>query len=139
MTTAATAAKPSIGGILKNGAIAGVGAAVVNAILYFIGSFMGAFPADVLSPMGMPITLVPVVGATLFGAIAGTVFYLILTRFLAKSTADRVFLIAAVLVLIFMAFSPMNLPGAPMSQVIFLEIMHLVVGLPLIRQLPLSV
>lgn len=139
MTAAATPVKPSVGGILKNGALAGGVAIILNAILYFIGVPLGAFPQEILTPMGVPLTLGPVAGMTLFGAIGGTVAYLVLTRFLAKPLADRIFLILAVAVLIFMAFSPLNLPGAPMMQVIFLEIMHLVAGIPLMIQLPRSV
>lgn len=139
MSTATTPAKPSVSGILKNGAIAGGVAIVLNAILYFIGSPLGAFPADVLNPMGAPITLGPVIGVTLVGVVGGTIAYLLLTRFLAKPMADRIFLILAVIVLVVMAFSPMNLPGAPVIQIIFLEIMHLVAGIPLMVQLPRSV
>ena len=132
-------AKPSVGGVIKNGAIAGVIGVVVNAILYFIGSAMGAFPETVLNPAGQPITLVPVIIVTLVGAIAGTIGYLILSRLMLKPLADRWFTILAVIVLIGMAFTPFSLPGAPTSMIVFLEIMHLVIGGALIYFLPKSV
>ncbi len=132
-------AKPSAGGVIKNGAIAGVIGVVVNAILYFIGSAMGAFPETVLNPAGQPITLVPVIIVTLIGAIAGTLGYLILSRFMVKPLANRWFTILAVIILIGMAFTPFSLPGAPTSMIVFLEIMHVVIGGALIYFLPKSV
>ena len=132
-------AKPSIGGIIKNGAIAGVGAAVVNAILYFIGLPLGAFPEDVLNPMGVPITLGPVVIVTLIGAVMGIVGYIVLTRFLSKPQDDRWFLILAIVILVLMAINPFTLPGVGAMQIIFLQIMHLTIGGALIYYLPKSV
>ncbi len=130
--------KPSIGGIFKNGAIAGVLAVVVNAILYFGASALGWFPETVLTPAGVPITLAPVISLTVASAIVGAIGYLILSRFLSRQKADLWFTILAVIVLVVMAITPLQLPGAPMGQIITLEIMHLVAGLPLIFYLPRS-
>lgn len=140
MTTTETPAntKPSIGGIVKNGAIAGSIAIVVNAILYFGAAALGWFPDTVLTPAGVPITLTPVIMITLGGTIAGTVGYLILSRFLSRQKANLWFTILAVIVLVVMAVTPLQLPGAPMGQIVTLEIMHLVAGLPLIYFLPRS-
>ncbi len=140
MTTSETPAntKPSIGGIIKNGAIAGVIAVVVNAILYVGAAALGWFPETVLTPAGVPITLAPVVSLTVGAAIAGTVGYLILSRFLSRPKANLWFTILAVIVLVVMAVTPLQLPGAPIGQIVTLEIMHLVAGLPLIYFLPRS-
>ena len=131
--------KPSLGGILKNGAIAGAAAVVVNAVLYLVGNALGWFPADVLSPMGTPITLAPVIGMTVFGAVVGTVGYLVLSRFLSRAQTNRWFTILAVLVLAFMTTTPFGLAGAPVMQIVMLEVMHLVIGGALIYYLPKSV
>lgn len=139
MTTATLNTKPSIGGILKNGAIAGGAAVVINAVLYFVSAALGWFPADVLSPMGVPITVGPVVGMTVFGAVAGTIGYLVLSRFLAKAQANRWFTILAIVVLVLMVATPFGLAGAPVMQIVMLEIMHLVIGGALIYFLPKSV
>jgi hypothetical protein len=130
--------KPSVGGVIKNGAIAGVIGIVINAILYFIGAAMGAFPPTVLNPAGQPITIVSVITVGLVGAIAGTIGYLILSRIMVQPLANRWFVILAVIVLIGMAFTPFTLPGAPTSMIVFLEIMHLVIGGALIYYLPRS-
>lgn len=139
MNTKPMTTRPSIGGIIKNGAIAGIGSMVINAVLYFIGAAMNAFPADILTPMGQPMTIGPVVSVTLMGAVAGTLGYLVLTRFLPAATANRWFTILAVLVIILMVFTPLQLPGLPMMGVVLLEIMHLVIGGALIYFLPRSV
>lgn len=140
MTTTETPAntKPSIGGIIRNGAIAGVLAIVVNAVLYLGAAALGWFPDTVLTPAGVPITLMPVIMITLGGAIAGTIGYLILSRFLSRQKANLWFTILAVIVLVVMAITPFQIPGAPMMQIVTLQIMHLVAGLPLIYYLPRS-
>ena len=130
--------KPSLSGILKNGAIAGGVAVVVNAVLYLVSNALGWFPADVLSPVGTPITLGPVIGMTVFGAVAGTVGYLVLSRFLSRAQTNRWFTILAVLVLAFMTTTPFGLAGAPLMQIVMLEVMHLVIGVALIYYLPKS-
>ncbi len=120
--------KPSIGTIWKAGILGAVVAAAVNALLYFIGRPLGAFPSDVLTPMGLPIELPAVIMLSVVGVLAGTLVYTLLTRFLSTARANRWFVIIAIIVLIAMAASPFSLPGAPMSQIIVLEIMHLVAG-----------
>ena len=130
--------KPSLSGILKNGAIAGGVAVVVNAVLYLVSNALGWFPADVLSPVGTPITLGPVIGMTVFGAVAGTVGYLVLSRFLSRAQANRWFTILAVVVLVLMTTTPLGLSGAPVMQIVMLEVMHLVIGVALIYYLPKS-
>jgi hypothetical protein len=132
--------KPSIGSIVKNGAIAGVGSVVVNAILYFIGAAMGGFPETVIAPTGVPITVGPVILLTIAGAVAGTIGYIALSRFLSKAQADRWFVILASIVLVLMAITPIQLAsaGAGALQIILMEIMHVVIGVALMYYLPRS-
>ena len=126
MTTASIQTKPSISAVWRNGLIAAVVAAVVNGVLFFIGAAMGAFPDSVLTPMGTPITVVPVVLSTVVGVLLGTLAYTIL-NWLTKNP-NRWFLILAVLVLIVTAYNPFTLAGAPTLMIVFLELMHLVAG-----------
>jgi len=127
MTTAAP--KPAIGSIVRAGAIGIVIATVINVILYFISSAIGALPA--MATMGQPITLVPVLTFTIGGGIAATILYLILTRFLTHGRANTVFVIIASLVIIGMAFTPLTSVVEPtVITVLMLEIMHLAAALP---------
>ena len=121
--------KPAIGGIVRTGLIAAVVAIVVNALLFFIGSLF-TFPDNALTPTGDPVTIVPVVVVTLFGGIAATVGYIVLTRFLAKATANRVMLIGGALVLIGMFFNPFSIENVPVAEIVILEIMHIVAAWP---------
>ncbi len=126
--------KPSIGSILRAGAIGIVIAAVINLILYFISTAIGALP--VMSTMGQPIALVPVLTFTIGAGIGATILYLILTRFLDHGRANTVFVIIASLVLIGMAFGPITSVVEPtVTSVLMLEIMHLAAGLPLMYTL----
>lgn len=124
MTTQTVQTKPTLGAIWRNGLTAAVVAAVVNAVLFFVGAAMGAFPDTVLTPMGTPITIVPVVLMSVLSILAGTLVYTILNRF--TSNPNRWFIILAVIVLVLMTPGPFALPGAPPLMIVFLEIMHLV-------------
>lgn len=133
-TTTKLDTKPTIGSIVRAGAIGIVIAAVLNVILYFISTAIGALPA--MASMGQPITLMPVLTFTIGSGIAATILYLILTRFLAHERANMVFVIIASLVLIGMAFTPITSVVDPtVSTVLMLEIMHLAAGLPLMYTL----
>lgn len=120
--------KPPVGAVLRAGLIATAAALGINAVLYFVGSLFGWFPETVLTPMGEPLTIVNIVLLTAIGGVAGTLVYLLLSRFLAKTRADTVFMVLAVLVIVAMAITPLQLPGAPVMMIVMLEIMHLVAG-----------
>lgn len=120
--------KPEFGRIARQGAIGGGIGIVVNAILFFIGSAMGAFPADALTPMGAPVDIMAVVGFSVVSTIAAIVIYFLLHRFLSVERARQVFLILAVLVLVGMAFNPLGITNVPILQIVLLEVMHLVLG-----------
>ncbi len=122
-------AKPSVGSIVRAGAIGIVIAAVLNVILYFISTAIGALPA--MASMGQPITLMPVLTFTIGGGIAAAILYLILSRFLSHERANTVFVLIASLVIIGMAFTPITSVVEPtVITVLMLEIMHLVAALP---------
>lgn len=126
--------KPSIGRIVRAGVIGSVIAAVLNVILYFISTALGALPA--MASMGQPITLLPVLTFTIGSGIAATILYLILTRFIEHGRANTVFVTIASIVLIGMAFTPITSVVDPtVITVLMLEIMHLAAGLPLMYTL----
>lgn len=121
--------KPTLGSIVRAGAIGIVVAAIINALLYFISTAIGALPA--MASMGQPITLLPVLTFTIGGGLAATIGYLILTRFLTHGRANTVFVIIASLVIIGMAFTPITSVVEPtVMTVVMLEIMHLATALP---------
>ncbi|MEZ4554910.1 MAG: hypothetical protein R2854_00400 [Caldilineaceae bacterium] len=82
--------KPSLSSILKNSAIAGNCVVVVRALP--VSNALGWFPADVLCADGHPHhPTAPVIGMTVFGAVASTVGYLVLSRFLSRPGESLVY------------------------------------------------
>jgi uncharacterized membrane protein len=126
MTTTLSQPKAALGTIWRKGTTAAVIAAIVNGVLFFVGSAAGAFPATVITPMGTPITLAAVLISSVVGILVGTLGYTILNWLTANP--NRWFTILAVIVLILFAYNPFTLAGAPMLMIVFLEIMHLVAG-----------
>lgn len=128
MATKTENQKPGFGRIARQGAIAGIGATVVNAILFFIGSALSAFPADALTPMGAPVDIFAILGISVAATVAAIIAYFVLNRFLTRQRANQIFIVLAVLVLVGMAFNPLGIANAPMLQIILLEVMHVILG-----------
>lgn len=113
---------------LKRLGLAGVvaisGSALVNAGLYLVASAAGAMPETALAqPMNQPITLVPVVSASIMGGLFGTVIYGLLARFTTKP--KRNFYIAVGLALIATGLNALTVKDAPPSMLVVLNLMHL--------------
>lgn len=107
--------------------LAGLIAAVLNAILFLIGSSTGAIPADLIIPnAGQPLTIVPVLVASFVPAIAAGLLLALLNRFTKRPL--RIFTIIAVAFLTFSFISPFSIPGAPVGMIVTLELMHVVVA-----------
>lgn len=128
-------AKPAISTIWRNGIIAAVVAAVLNAILYQVGVATGNMPTDFITPVGYPLTIAPMVIMSIVPLLVGTLAYTILTRFVKNPLANRIFVGVAILLLILFAFSPLQLVNPPLSMVIILEIAHVIAGGALIYAL----
>jgi hypothetical protein len=128
MTPNSKPVRQSIGSIWKAGIVAAAVAAAANIVLYFLGRALGAFPDTALTPMGRPVDAVATVMVSVLGVLAGALVYTVLTRLLDAARAKRWFLLIAIVVLVLMAPSPVGIPGAPLSQVVIMEIMHLVAG-----------
>ncbi|HMN30180.1 MAG TPA: DUF6069 family protein [Caldilineaceae bacterium] len=126
MTTVATSTRPTTSAIWRNGLLATAVSAVVNAVLYLVGSALGGFPSDVITPLGYPVTLVPVLVMSIVPVLLGTLAYWLLTRF--TDRANRWFIILVAVVFVAMFFGPPDLrsAGAPMLMVVLLEVMHVV-------------
>lgn len=105
MSVVAAEQKPELGSVARQGAIATVVAVVVNVVLYFLGSAIGAFPPEALTPLGGPVVVGPVAIMSLLGGVVGTIGYFVLTRFLSRAKANLWFAILVLLVLVGMFFS----------------------------------
>lgn len=99
--------------------------AAINAGLFFIGKGFGAFPEDVLIPnQNKPITLVPVIMASILPLLIAGLVMGLLNRFAKKS--KLIFNIIAVVLLLLSLINPFMIPAAPLSMPIMLNLMHIV-------------
>lgn len=129
MVSASNSVRRPLGDIVKAGLFGAGVAAVINVVLYLLGRALGSFPATALTPMGRPVDAFAAAFISILGVAGGTIVYALLTRFMDKSKANRWFTIIAIIVLVLMIPTPFGIPGAPISQVVIMEIMHLVAGL----------
>jgi hypothetical protein len=115
------------GKLVQAALIAAVVAVVLNVVVYFIGSALGTLPESVVvPPANLPITVVPIVMATVMGAVAGTIVYALLGRFTARPVT--IFRILGTVVLILSLAQPFIIPNVPLNMVITLDIMHIIAG-----------
>jgi Family of unknown function (DUF6069) len=105
--------------------LAGVGAVVANALIYLIASAAGAIPETVLIPgMNQPITMVLVILSSFFPAILAAVLLALLNRFTRRPV--RLFRIIAAVLLLISFVNPLTIPGAPLTMILALDLMHIV-------------
>lgn len=112
------------GRLVPAGALALVVAAAANAIVYLVASSLGAMPQDVDANGQGPITLPMVATMSAAGAVAGTLAYALVGRFLRRPV--RAFRLAAVIALMLSLAGPFTIPGAPVAMVAALLVMHVV-------------
>lgn len=112
--------------LLSLAPLAGLIAAVLNAILFLIGSSTGAIPADFIIPnAGQPLTIVPVLVSSFLPAVAGGLLLAVLNRFTKRPL--RIFTIITLAILVFSFIGPLGIPSAPVGLIVILELMHVVV------------
>ena len=111
---------------IKLGSLAGVVAAVINAALFFVGSYTGAIPSNLIIPnAGQPLTIVPVLVSSFLPAVVAGLLLALLNRFTKRPL--RIFTIIALAILAFSFISPFSIPGVPIAMIVILELMHMVV------------
>ena len=129
MTPNSKPVRRPLGEIWKAGLVGAGVAAIIIVVLYLLGRALGTFPATALTPMGRPVDALGAAVLSVFGVLAGAVVYTILSRLMDTARANRWFLIIAIIVLVLMVLSPLGVPTAPASQIVIMEIMHLVAGI----------
>ncbi len=108
--------------------LAGAIAAVINSVLFLIGSATGLIDAAVLVPgMNTPITIVPVMMSSFIPSLIAGLVLGVMNYFLDKPF--KVFRIVALILLILSFANPfMGIPGIPVGMGIWLNLMHVVVA-----------
>jgi hypothetical protein len=110
--------------LLWAGPLAAVSAALANAVVYFVASALGTMPQDFVVQGSGPITLAPVVVSSLIGAAGAAVIFTIVA--LLTRRPIRTFRVVAAVVLALSFATPLTIPGAPLSMILTLELMHVV-------------
>jgi hypothetical protein len=108
--------------------LAGVIAAGINSVLFFIGSAIGLMDQSVLVPgMNTPITIGPVIMSSILPSLVAGLVLAGMNYFLNKPF--KVFRIVALVLLILTFANPfMGIPGIPLGMGIWLNLMHVVVA-----------
>lgn len=117
--------------LLKAAPLAALAAAVLNAVLFFVGKSAGLVDASVGMPKpdgGVePISIVQVVVSSIVPVLLAAGVLALLNRFSANPL--RVFgILTAVLLVLSFANPFLGLPGIPMGMGILLDLMHVVVA-----------
>lgn len=107
----------------------GIGVAVVvNAVLFFIFSALGVISDQVLIPQAgnQPITIVPIVMASIFPLIIATLVFMLLARFTKQPV--KIFGIISLIILVLSFYNPFTIPNVTIAMAIGLNVMHAVVA-----------
>ncbi|HEU5101110.1 MAG TPA: DUF6069 family protein [Roseiflexaceae bacterium] len=124
-STAVSTERVSLGRLWWASLLAGLGAAVVNVVVYYIVSAAGAIPQTVLIPgMNLPVTVFPVILNSIVPAILAGIVLALLNRFTRRPV--RIFRIVAAILLVLSFANPLTIPGAPLSMILALDFMHIV-------------
>ncbi|MGB1287231.1 MAG: DUF6069 family protein [Aggregatilineales bacterium] len=127
--TVSTSQKPSLPTLWRNGLIVAVIATLVNGLIFLVGSTF-SFPPDAIHITGVPVTIAPIMIGTFAGGVLATAYYTVLMHFFERNHGNRIMWRMTILVFIVMFFSPFAIQNAPVSQILIMEGMHFVAGLP---------
>ena len=106
-------------------------AAAANALVYLVATAVEAIPSGFVIPgPGTPLTLGMVVGSTVVPALVAGVVFALLGRFTRRPVRNFVVLAAVLLVLSFI--TPLTIPGAPLSMILAMELMHVVAAVVIV-------
>lgn len=122
--------------LLWAGPLAAVAAIAANAVVYFVAYGFGAMPRDVVIEGSGPVTLAPVVFATLIGAVGAVVVFAVIALLVRRPI--RPFLIVASVALVLSFATPLTIAGAPLSMILALELMHVVAAIVIVGILTTS-
>ena len=113
------------------GLYAGIAAAVVNAILFYIGRAAGVFTDQLEVQPGQVLTVVPVLISSILPAVIAAIVFFLLDKFTSKGML--IFTIVSVVLLVLSFMNPfIAIPGITMASGVLLDVMHVTVVLGLL-------
>jgi len=115
---------------LKAGLFAGLAAALIKAVLYFIFHSAGIITDSVMVQPNTPMTVVPVVMASLVPSIIAALVFFVFARYI--TNGYRYFRILAIVLLVASFANPfVGIPNVPLGYALALNLMHIPVVLAL--------
>ncbi len=119
--------------MLKNGIIAGIIAAVLNGIVFFLSQALSGIGDTVIIADGKPLTLMAVIISSLVPGILGSLFLFALSKF--TKNPIKIFTIVSVVFISISMIGPITMPDLTIGMRITLVIMHLVAGAVIVKSL----
>jgi hypothetical protein len=111
----------------KTGLVAGMMAAMANAVVFGLAVAAGIFPSLTFQPdLGAGMSIEPVLLVSVVGALGGVGAFALLRRRVSRPVPVFLWIAAAVLLLSFAA--PFAIPGTAVMQAAVLNLLHVVVA-----------
>jgi len=116
----------SISNSLKAGLFAGLSAAALNAILFFVFHAAGIITDDIFIQPETPMTVVPIIISSIVPSVIAGFVYFLFDKYTAKGF--RNFSILAIILFLLTLANPfMGIPNVTTSYALALDLMHLTV------------
>lgn len=113
------------------GLLAGLAAAVINAVLFFVFHSAGVISDQIYPQPGQPLTVFPVVMASLVPLIIGSLVFYLFERF--TGSGFKIFAIITLVLMVLSLSSPFTMiPGVTFGYASVLCVMHIVAALSLL-------
>ncbi len=111
--------------------LAGLTAAIINGILFFIFHALGVISDDIYPKPNEPMTIVPVILASIVPLIIGSLVFFLLERF--TNNGAKIFTVVALILMVLSLYSPFTvIPGITTGYSLVLCVMHIVPALSLL-------
>lgn len=117
--------KLTFGQSIKAGLLAGLVAAVIDGILFFVFHAAGVFTDNVFIQPNQPLTIVPVLIASFVPAILGSIVFFLIEKY--TNRGFTIFRILTLILVVLSMYSPFALPHATLGYSLVLGVMHIVV------------
>lgn len=113
------------------GLLAGIAAAIINAALFFVFHSAGVISDNIFPQPGQPLTILPVIMASIFPLIIGSLVFYLFERFL--NNGFKIFAIVALVLMVLSLASPFTMiPNVTLGFSLVLCAMHVVAALSLL-------
>lgn len=113
------------------GLLAGLVAAVINALLFFVFHSAGVISDTIYPQPNQPLTVLPVLIASLVPALLGSVVFFLLETY--TNNGFRIFAILSLVLMVLSMYSPFTgIPGVTTGYALALCLMHITVPLALL-------